>query len=235
MYTLRIIEVKPQDKSCDINVKDLTVVHDESHPDFDQALHEQYTSRTHTFPTSACDFLGNMGSECSAWLPGDDTTLTPGLDSILLKPARRRAVSEEPSFGNLNPSKRRRTSSVDNLAENSTAPGWPSQMLQTMQEASEKVNPTPDPTPAPSTFSPPAVDTSMLSPTTLRLLGNRANQVTTPPVPANGEEEDDDLRLTAVVDRLNQAAAKNNMRSRSSRESSVDRSTRSSSREGRVR
>ena len=232
VYTCRIIEVRPQVVEVEVPTKDMTVPHDPCHPCYDAELDHKWknprVSPSRQAPGTARPAENNEGQS-----EGDGGGLV-----------RFTVSAEMPCTGFLEPSSSHPHDETAGV-ESEKLPVAPGGRLHNRSASLD------DATAAGSSHEPElssswpgahkqgsplrrqSVDLSMLSEKTRKLLGSANLARCVENSVENSVLNRSDLQLTEVVERLNQAAAKNRDRSRSrSREPSIERAAVKESRDG---
>jgi hypothetical protein len=181
-------------------MKDVTIVHDKSHPNYDAKLDVSYSKSTatihHRHDLDSSVFKADSGGDLMGSLAKKRRMGSPNDAALYLASASKSDDTGRPSSFN-------QSWPVSSLEANrSLGSSWHgSSSTQTPKEKK--------------------VDLTALSPSTLKLLnqGNLSKFINKPASPQLGGAEDE-LKLTQIVDRLNNAAAKNTRKS--SRDGSVD-------------
>ena len=189
--------------------EDMTIIHDRAHPKYSTEAEEAFNARMKA-SMAASEKDGHDEAEVSFC---ETNNTDESMAGVLpwRSGAWTRYVSEEPG-------------GVQGVGDDGSPLFHPNSSLtltgqvSVKQEASVGLEPT--------KRHAPGVDLSKLSANTLKLLGRAANTLSRSSVPVN-VYPNDELQLTTIVDRLNQAAAKNK-RSHTSHENSVDGSLSSS-------
>lgn len=211
VYTCRIVLVNPENRSASRLKQDQTIVHDPEHPEYNETLDLQYTGVL-LKPSESSASIDTIDVEADSECDIQTTTCSRTVENItFLNVPNQRDIKNKQNI----------TKSSKPSSPNLSA-SWPpvaarrSLYEDSRNRSSEMWSVTPSPPPV----------SRLVRPLSAPHYTPRNTDVS---------EENDELGLLAVVNRLNNAAARNRRRSRESRESSAERSSRESSlsREGR--
>ena len=196
--------MQPKDAQTDIIMKDVTIIHDKSHPDYSSMLEMRYTQSVTSVHHGRDDvdrmFYAHSGGDLTGNPAKRRRMGSANDDAVYLASAAKFDAIKRPS---------------------SLSQSWPGSSLTGNRGLSGSwPGRSPAPAPAPKEKK---VDLTALSPSTLKLLSQGdLSKFVNKPVTPKVTDPDDELKLTQIVDRLNSAAAKNTKKSRSSRDGSVD-------------
>jgi len=199
VYTCQVMEVKPNNTTADIIMKDVTIVHDKSNPHYDPQLDEMYMRSllNSKKPTNLGSYLFSSGD--IGVIEGQSLLSNNRGPPIRFVSSTSSLTQSWPQCG--------LKESMNELGNECLSQSWPVKK-------------------AAGTLSQAKINLSALSSTTLKLLNKSqiSKFIDKPATPlADGQDEDDnDLKLTKIVERLNTAAAKNRKKLRTSLDGSTD-------------